>query len=327
MNNIPIRDPNELVDEFTKKMEMLRSGIKSEAVVPSGFKELDKKIGGFQPGRLYVVGARPAMGKTALMVNWIRNIIDNTNNPKNVLVITLECSAQSIMQRLVSCMASVPLEKINRGGLTNEEWKSIQETTLPRLRTAPLLIEENTVCTLAQLREKCLQMKEEDKLGIVFIDYLQLITPVKGRYRDEEIAEVMRGLKDLSKEAAVPFVVLSQLSRAVEYRNGNKLPRLTDLRDSGTIEQIADVVMFIYRPEYYDILLNELDESTNGEMHLRIAKNRMGELDIIELVADLPLQHIYEKEDVANPDYDNSEWKAYFERQKQKFKPDNETPF
>jgi replicative DNA helicase len=327
MNNLPIRVSNELVDEFTNKMEMLRSGIKSQAVVPSGFKELDNKIGGFQPGRLYVVGSRPAMGKTALMINWIRNIIDSTNNPKNVLVITLECSAQSIVQRLVSCMASLPLEKINRGGLTNEEWKSIQDTILPRLRTAPLLIEENTVCTLAQLREKCLQMKEEDKLGIVFIDYLQLITPIKGRYRDEEIAELMRGLKDLCKEAGVPFVVLSQLSRAAEYRNENKLPRLSDLRDSGTIEQIADVVMFIYRPEYYDILLNELGESTNGEMHLKIAKNRMGELDIIELVADLPLQHIYEKEDFTNPDYDNSDWKAYFERQKQKFKPDNETPF
>ena len=192
--------------------------------------------------------------------------------------------------------------------------------------------------SVSQIEEKCVHLMEEKGIDIVFIDYLQLINADKGRYRDEEVSKVMNALKKMAKKLDVPVVVLSQLSRAVETRKeGTKIPQLSDLRESGSIEQTADVVMFLYRPDYYDITCNEVGESNFGETYMKIAKNRVGPLDTIKLKALLNIQKFVDAEEEDSFLSNNSEfsthsikWGEHFENEEknsQDQKSNEEDPF
>lgn len=284
----------QLAQAFTERMESIREGKTFPGSIPSGFQRLDEFTGGFQRGLLYIIGSRPGVGKTTFMLNLVHQMIMAPVHPGKVAIFTPHLSASLLMQRLISCNSGVALEKIYRGRVEEAEWQPLKEL-VSQLAGAPLVVDESPVLTIRSLEEKCESLAREGWLDIIFIDYLQLMTPEKGRYRDEEIAGIMRGLKELAQKINIPVVVLSQLSRNVEMRKeGQRIPQLSDLRDSGAIEQAADGVLFLYRPEYYDLGADNAADESYGETLVRIAKNRMGPLETIRFKALLHIQRFFE---------------------------------
>src|SRR5207247_467277 len=188
-------------------------------------------------------------------------------------------------------------EKISRGRLEDHEMKQLYKKGIDRLAKAPIFIDDTPALNIFELRAKCRRLKNKHNIGFIIIDYLQLMSgggENKGN-REQEISQISRALKGLAKELQVPIIALSQLSRAVESRKeGEKIPQLSDLRESGAIEQDADMVMFLYRPEYYGITANEMGENNRGETHVRIAKHRNGSLETIKLRALLHIQKFVE---------------------------------
>jgi replicative DNA helicase len=210
-------------------------------------------------------------------------------------------SAGQLVQRILSAESEIWLEKINRGKLEEHEMKQLYKKGIERLSNAPIFIDDTAALNIFELRAKCRRLKNKHNLGIIIIDYLQLMSGAgdnKNSNREQEISRISRDLKGLAKELQVPIIALSQLSREVEKRKeGAKIPQLSDLRESGAIEQDADMVMFLYRPEYYDITANEMGESNKGETYVKIAKHRNGSLDTIKLKALLHIQKFVEDED------------------------------
>jgi replicative DNA helicase len=266
----------QLVNAVTKKIELakLTSGITG---LKTGFKDLDRVYGGRQNSDLIIKAARPAMGKTAQALCEAMNIAFEEN--KKVIFFSLEMSAEQLMQRLVSIHTGIPLSEIRTGRLDPEQWDRYNEQ-VGYLTNDNLMIVDD-VYTLNGIRTRCKKLKMKGQLDAVYIDYLQLINHkvANGRSKEQEVSEVSRALKMLAKDLNVPIVCLSQLSRAVETRGGNHKPLLSDLRDSGAIEQDADIVEFIYRPEYYD----KEDGSLFGVAYVIIAKNRNGACGDIEM--------------------------------------------
>jgi replicative DNA helicase len=266
----------ELIKSVTKKMELASqtSGITG---LKTGFKDLDRVYGGRQNSDLIIKAARPAMGKTAQALCEAMNIAFQDN--KKVIFFSLEMSAEQLMQRLVSIHTGIPLSNIRSGRLDPEQWDRYNVEV--NYLTNDNLIIVDDVYTLNGIRTRCKKLKMKGQLDAIYIDYLQLINHkvAAGRSKEQEVSEVSRALKMLAKDLNVPIVCLSQLSRAVETRGGTHKPLLSDLRDSGAIEQDADVVEFIYRPEYYD--------KDNAEMfgvaYVIIAKNRNGACGDIEM--------------------------------------------
>ena len=266
----------ELVQSVTKKIDIAS---KSNGVtgLRTGFKELDRVYGGRQNSDLIIKAARPAMGKTAQALCEAMNIA--FEHDKHVIFFSLEMSAEQLMQRLVSIHTGIPLSNIRGGKLDDEQWHRYN-TKVDYLRNDNLLIVDD-VYTLNGIRTRCKKMKMKGRLDMVYIDYLQLINHKvsAGRSKEQEVSEVSRALKMLAKDLNVPVVCLSQLSRAVESRGGTHKPMLSDLRDSGAIEQDADIVEFIFRPEYYDKDNPELF----GVAYVIIAKHRNGACGDIEM--------------------------------------------
>ena len=198
-------------------------------------------------------------------------------------------SASQLVQRILSAESEIHLEKISRGKLEEHEMKQLYAKGITRLTQAPIFIDDSAALNIFELRAKCRRLKNKHDVGLIIIDYLQLMSGTgdnRNGNREQEISKISRDLKGLAKELQVPIIALSQLSREVEKRKeGNKMPQLSDLRESGAIEQDADMVMFLYRPEYYDITANEFGESNRGETHVRIAKHRNGSLETIKLRA------------------------------------------
>lgn len=268
--------------------------------VPSGFPTLDKVTYGWQPSDLVILAARPAVGKTAFALNLARNAALHPTKPTGVALFSLEMSSAQLVQRILSAESEIWLEKISRGRLEEHEMKQLYTKGIQRLAQAPIYIDDTAALNIFELRAKCRRLKNKHDIGIIIIDYLQLMSGGGGKNvnREQEISQISRNLKTLAKELHVPIIALSQLSRAVETRKeGNKMPQLSDLRESGAIEQDADMVMFIYRPEYYDITQNEMGESNKGETHVRIAKHRNGSLETIKLRAQLHIQKFVEFEE------------------------------
>jgi replicative DNA helicase len=210
-------------------------------------------------------------------------------------------SAGQLVQRILSAESEIWLEKISRGKLEEHEMKQLYKRGIEKLSNAPIFIDDTAALNIFELRAKCRRLKNKHNVGLILIDYLQLMSGAgdgKGNgNREQEISRISRDLKGLAKELQVPIIALSQLSRAVESRKeGNKMPQLSDLRESGAIEQDADMVMFLYRPEYYDINQNEMGESNKGETHVKIAKHRNGSLETIKLKALLHIQKFVEDE-------------------------------
>ncbi|MEN9548508.1 MAG: replicative helicase [Bacteroidota bacterium] len=291
-----------------QRIEDLRNKNEDITGVPSGFPSLDRVTYGWQNTDLIILAARPAVGKTAFALNLARNAAltiraSNDNKATGVAFFSLEMSAAQLVQRILSAESEIWLEKISRGKLEEHEMKQLYARGIQRLSQAPLFIDDTPALNIFELRAKCRRLKNKHNIGFVIIDYLQLMSGTgdgRGTNREQEISNISRNLKGLAKELSIPIIALSQLSRAVETRSaskdGNKMPQLSDLRESGAIEQDADMVMFLYRPEYYDITQNEHGENNRGETHVRIAKHRNGSLETVKLKALLHIQKFVEDE-------------------------------
>jgi replicative DNA helicase len=282
-----------------QRIEDMRHRTEDISGVPSGFPSLDKVTYGWQPSDLIILAARPAVGKTAFALNLVRNAALSSKQVP-VAFFSLEMSSAQLVQRVLSAESEIWLEKISRGKMEEHEMKQLYAKGIQKLAQAPIFIDDTAALNVFELRAKARRLKNKHNIGMIIIDYLQLMSGGGGKNvnREQEISTISRNLKTLAKELMIPIIALSQLSRAVETRKeGNKMPQLSDLRESGAIEQDADMVMFIYRPEYYDITSNEMGESNKGETHVRIAKHRNGSLETIKLRAQLHIQKFVEMED------------------------------
>lgn len=280
-----------------QRIEDMRNRNEDITGVPSGFPTLDHLTYGWQNTDLIILAARPSVGKTAFALNLARNACLNATKPTPVAFFSLEMSAGQLVQRILSAESEIWLEKISRGKLEDHEMKQLYAKGIQRLAKAPMYIDDTAALNIFELRAKCRRLKNKHNIGMIIIDYLQLMSGSSDRNtnREQEISKISRDLKGLAKELQVPIIALSQLSRAVESRKeGEKIPQLSDLRESGAIEQDADMVMFLYRPEYYGITANESGESNKGETHVKIAKHRNGSLDTVKLKALLHIQKFVE---------------------------------
>lgn len=267
--NQVLRDTYDMIEKlYTEKNEV--TGL------TTGFRDLNKKINGFQNSDLLLVAARPAMGKTAFALNLVQNAA--LKGDASVAVFSLEMSKEQLVQRMLSSQSNVELKKIKTGKLGANDWPRIIEA-MAVLSEANIHIDDTPGIKISELRSKCRKLKIEKGLDLVLIDYLQLMEGEgKNESRQQEIAKISRSLKILAKELNCPVVALSQLSRAPEQRADHR-PMLSDLRESGSIEQDADIVMFLYRDEYYN---PDTERKNIGEVI--VAKNRHGETGTIELV-------------------------------------------
>lgn len=252
--------------------------------VPTGFTKLDRVTSGWQASDLVIIAARPGMGKTAFVVTAIRNAAIDFNKP--AAIFSLEMSSVQLVNRLVSAEAELESEKLKRGDLQDYEWEQLLHKT-KRLSDAPIFIDDTPGLSILELRAKARRLVAQHGVSLIVIDYLQLMSgdasKNAGGNREQEIASISRALKGIAKELNVPVIALSQLSRAVETRGGDKRPQLSDLRESGSIEQDADMVMFLYRPEYYGITQSEDGMPLTGTGEVIIAKHRNGSLENVQL--------------------------------------------
>lgn len=269
------------VDELEKK-QLQKSGLTG---IPSGFTALDRLTSGFQRQELIIIAARPGMGKTAFVVSACRNAAVEFDKP--VALFSLEMSGVQLVNRIISAEAEIESEKIRKGKLEPHEWQQLH-TKIKKLYDAPIYIDDTPALSILELRAKCRRLKAQKNIELVVIDYLQLMTgdsSGKGASgnREQEISQISRALKQLAKELDIPVIALSQLNRSTETRGGNKKPQLSDLRESGAIEQDADQVMFIYRPDYYGITQDDSGNSVMGMGEIIMAKNRSGSLENVWL--------------------------------------------
>ncbi|MDG2062431.1 MAG: replicative DNA helicase [Flavobacteriaceae bacterium] len=274
-----------LVMEAKKKIEEIsrQDGLSG---ISTGFEKLDKLTSGWQPSDLIIIAARPGMGKTALTLSMARNIAVIKQIP--VAFFSLEMSSIQLITRLISSETGLSSEKLRTGKLADHEWQQLN-IKITDLEKAPLFIDDTPSLSIFDLRAKARRLSSQHGIKLIIVDYLQLMTAgsSNNKYgnREQEISTISRNLKALAKELDIPVIALSQLSRAVETRGGTKRPMLSDLRESGAIEQDADIVSFIYRPEYYNI--DEWDDDdhspSEGQAELIIAKHRNGGLNNIRL--------------------------------------------
>ena len=297
------------------RIEEMRNRQDEMTGVPTGFPSLDRLTYGWQPTDLIILAARPSVGKTAFALNLARTAALHPTKPTAVGFFSLEMSSSQLVQRILSAESEIWLEKIARGKLEEHEMKQLYKKGIEKLSKAPIFIDDSAALNIFELRAKCRRLKNKHNIGMIIIDYLQLMSGSADRNsnREQEISKISRDLKGLAKELQVPIIALSQLSREVEKRKeGNKIPQLSDLRESGAIEQDADMVMFLYRPDYYDVTTNEMGESNKGETYVKIAKHRNGSLDTIKLKAELHIQRFIEEEgggDDFNPNMGGGNWK------------------
>tara|TARA_B100000579_G_scaffold65652_2_gene48863 strand:- start:9420 stop:10913 length:1494 start_codon:yes stop_codon:yes gene_type:complete len=269
----------EAIDELETKKEK-KDGITG---VPSGFIDLDTITSGWQPSDLVIIAGRPSMGKTAFVLSLMRNASIDHNLSMGIF--SLEMSSLQLVNRLISSEAELDSDKIRKGNLKDYEWQQLLHKT-DLLQKAPIFIDDTPALSILELRAKARRLKSQHDIQCIIVDYLQLMTSEYGKTsgnREQEIASISRSLKAVAKELNIPVIALSQLSRAVETRGGDKRPVLSDLRESGSIEQDADMVMFIYRAEKYDITEDEDGESTIGVAELLLRKNRNGPTGKVKL--------------------------------------------
>ena len=259
-----------------ERIETLQKSGKSVTGIPSGFADLDALTSGFQKSELVVVAARPSMGKTALCLNIATQAAVEGHG---VALFSLEMSKDSLVQRMLCAEARVNSQSVRHGTLRDRDFTNLARAA-GVLQQCSLWIDDTPSITLLEMRSKARRLKTEADLGMVIVDYLQLMrSPEYADNRVQEVSDISRSLKALARELQIPVVALSQLSRASEQRGGDKKPQLSDLRDSGAIEQDADLVIFIHRPEYYE----RDDESVRGQADIMLAKNRNGPTGVVRL--------------------------------------------
>lgn len=272
-----------VVREAIEEIEKAAQNSDGISGIPTGFYGLDKLTAGWQRSDMIVLAARPAMGKTAFVLSMARNTAVDFN--QGVAIFSLEMSSVQLVKRLISSETRIPAEKLRKGDLRDDEFQQLH-SRITKLSTAPIYIDDTPGISVFDLRAKCRRLKMQYDIQVVIIDYLQLMTAggSKGQgNREQEISTISRSIKEIAKELNIPVIALSQLSRSVEQRGGDKRPVLSDLRESGAIEQDADIVSFIYRPEYYGFLQDEDGNSNAGVGEIIVAKHRNGGLENIRL--------------------------------------------
>ncbi len=283
----------DIMGRTVNELASIARGKAREHLVQTGFRSLDRSLGGLRPGSLVIIAARPGMGKSALALNIAQKAATLYRVP--AAVFSLEMSKEEIGNRMLSGQSQINSRVLNTGDLRPDDWDKISRA-LPFLYAAPIYIDDRSGTSVMEMMSKCRQLKLENKLGLVIIDYLQLMSASgSGRTesRQQEISEISRSLKIMAKELNVPVIALSQLSRACEARQDKK-PLLSDLRDSGAIEQDADVVMFLFREHYYDTDHQPLEVE---DAEVIIAKNRQGETGSIHLSWRPRFTMFYEKDE------------------------------
>jgi replicative DNA helicase len=252
-----------------ERIETLQKSGKSVTGVPSGFEDLDALTSGFQRSELVIIAARPSMGKTAFVLNVAANA---AHEGHGIAIFSLEMSKDAIVQRLLCAEARVDSQRVRRGMLRDTDFTALARAA-GWLQQCPIWIDDSPSLTLLEMRSKARRLRADNEVGLIVVDYLQLMrSPEYSENRVQEISDISRSLKGLARELELPVIALSQLSRASEQRGGERKPILSDLRDSGAIEQDADVVVFIHRPEYYD----REDETKRGIAEIMLAKHRNG---------------------------------------------------
>ncbi|HPD94757.1 MAG: replicative DNA helicase [Bacteroidales bacterium] len=297
---------NQIVVDAFKQIEEAGKREDGLSGVPSGFSDLDRLTSGWQRSDLIIVAARPSMGKTAFVLSMARNMAVDQKAP--VALFSLEMSNIQLVNRLLVSESGLASEKIRNGKLSSDEWTQLTEKT-KKLSDAEIYIDDTPALSIFEFRAKCRRLKTQHDIGIAIIDYLQLMTgpaETKGN-REQEVSTISRSLKAIAKELDIPIIALSQLNRSVETRGGNKRPQLSDLRESGAIEQDADVVIFIHRPEYYGFDEDDNGNSTKGLAEIIVAKHRNGAVDDIKLR--------FQKEMAKFSDYDDTNYGAYEQTQ------------
>ncbi len=274
----------ELLWPTMERIEALQKGGKSVTGVPTGFGELDEMTSGFQPADLVIVAARPSMGKTAFTLNIAQHAAIEHNVP--VAFFSLEMSKESLVQRMITSEARIDAQKLRKGMLRDDDFPRLARAA-GILSSAPVWIDDTPGISILEMRSKARRLKTESGVGMIIVDYLQLMTgPAGVENRQQEVSQISRGLKALAKELSVPVVALSQLSRAPEQRAGeSKRPQLSDLRESGAIEQDADLIMFLFRPEVYaEREAGQLkDPEVEGKAEVIIGKQRNGPIGTVDL--------------------------------------------
>ena len=272
----PIKD---ILVETVAQLEKLYNQKEHITGIPTGFADLDYKTAGLHGSELILVAARPAMGKTAFALNIATNVAVRAKVP--VAIFSLEMSKEQLVSRVLSSETMIDSNKLKTGKMEEEDWIKLSEGLEP-LSEAEMYIDDTPGISITEIRAKCRKLKLEKDIGLVVIDYLQLISGSGNRKngsREQEISEISRSLKILAKELNVPVIALSQLSRAPEQRKDDHRPMLSDLRESGAIEQDADIVMFLYRDDYYNP-----DSENKNIAEVIIAKNRSGSTGTVELL-------------------------------------------
>ncbi len=275
-------DMSTLVRQAIKQIETAKNQDGNIVGTPSGFTALDKMTSGWQPSDLIILAARPAMGKTAFALTLCRNAA--VEFKKGIAIFSLEMSSLQLVTRLISAESEISAGKLKNGNLRYDELAQIH-TKISGLTEAPIFIDDTPAISVFELRAKARRLKAQHDIQLLVVDYLQLMTAGgegKGN-REQEISTISRSLKSIAKELNIPVIALSQLSRAVESRGGDRRPQLSDLRESGSIEQDADMVLFINRPEYYGLTEDEAGNSTLGVANIIIAKHRNGSVGDVQL--------------------------------------------
>ncbi|WP_042354560.1 replicative DNA helicase [Bacillus rubiinfantis] len=257
-------------------IEMMHARVGDITGIPTGFAELDRMTAGFQRNDLIIVGARPSVGKTAFALNIAQNVAIKAG--ENVAIFSLEMGAEQLVMRMLCAEGNIDAQRLRTGSLTDEDWSKLV-MAMGSLSNAGIFIDDTPGVRMNDIRAKCRRLKQEHGLGMILIDYLQLIlgSGRPGENRQQEVSEISRALKQLARELQVPIIALSQLSRGVEQRQ-DKRPMMSDIRESGSIEQDADIVAFLYRDDYYD------KESENKNIiEIIIAKQRNGPVGTVQL--------------------------------------------
>ncbi len=292
------RDVQKSKDILARTLNIIEEAKKNEGSftgVQSGFAELDRLTLGWQPSDLIIVAARPSMGKTAFVLSMARNM--TIDHEKPVAFFSLEMSSTQLMMRLIVTESGLSSSDIRSGRINSEQWRELEKATKP-LGMAPLFIDDTPALSIFEFRSKVRRLKKQHDIQMIIIDYLQLMTgsnDTKGN-REQEVSSISRSLKAIAK---IPIIALSQLNRSVESRTGSKRPQLSDLRESGAIEQDADIVAFIHRPEYYGMNFDENNMPTAGMAEIIVAKHRNGETRTVHLK--------FRKEQARFLDYDEAE--------------------
>ena len=269
----------DVLSEAYDNIELLSNREGDITGLPTGFKELDRMTAGFQRNDLIIVAARPSVGKTAFALNIAQNTAIKTN--ETVAIFSLEMGASQLINRMLCAEGNIDAQNMRTGKLNDEEWRKLA-LAISTLSSTNIFIDDSPGIRVNEIRSKCRRLKQEHGLGMIVIDYLQLIQGSGiggGENRQQEVSEISRTLKQLARELEVPVIALSQLSRGVEQRQ-DKRPMMSDIRESGSIEQDADIVAFLYREDYYD---REAADEDNGTIEIIIAKQRNGPVGTVQL--------------------------------------------